>query len=34
MMEVDGPPVYDVTATYLRNVKRLRINPAERVRVV
>jgi sulfur-oxidizing protein SoxB len=34
MMEVDGPPVYDVVAQDLRDVKRLKLAPTERVRVV
>ncbi|MGQ0662851.1 MAG: thiosulfohydrolase SoxB [Pseudomonadota bacterium] len=32
--EVDGPPVYDVVAAYLRGVKRVRVAPPVRVRVV
>lgn len=33
MMPVDGPPVFDVVANYLRSVKRVRIPAATRVRV-
>ncbi len=34
MMEVDGPPVYDVVANHLRSVKRVKIDRSSRVRVV
>jgi len=33
MMEVDGPPVHDVVAAYLRQVKRIRVDERSRVRV-
>ncbi|MCX7961283.1 MAG: thiosulfohydrolase SoxB [Burkholderiales bacterium] len=33
MMEVDGPPVWDVVAAYLRQVKRVRVEERSRVRV-
>jgi len=33
MMPVDGPPVFDVVATYLRQVKRIRVDERPRVRV-
>ncbi len=32
--DVDGPPVFDVVADYLRSVKRVRIDTRQRVRVV
>jgi len=32
--EVDGPPVYDVVANYLRRIKRVKLDPPTRVRVV
>lgn len=32
--EVDGPPVFDVVARYLRHMKRVRLDVAGRVRVV
>jgi sulfur-oxidizing protein SoxB len=32
--EVDGPPAYDVVADYLRRVKRVKLDPPTRVRVV
>jgi sulfur-oxidizing protein SoxB len=32
--DVDGPPAYDVVADYLRGVKRVKIAPVSRVRVV
>lgn len=34
MMEVDGPPVWDVVAEYLRGVKRVRLDTRPRVKVV
>jgi sulfur-oxidizing protein SoxB len=34
MMEVNGPPVYDVVANYLRGAKRIKIERSSRVRVV
>ncbi len=33
MGEVDGPPVFDVVAEHLRNVKQVRIDPKSRVKV-
>lgn len=33
MAEVDGPPVYDVVAEHLRNVKRVRLDTTSRVKV-
>jgi sulfur-oxidizing protein SoxB len=33
MMEVDGPPVHDVVAAYLRQVRRIRVDERSRVRV-
>jgi sulfur-oxidizing protein SoxB len=33
MMQVDGPPVHDVVAAYLRQVKRIRVDERPRVRV-
>jgi sulfur-oxidizing protein SoxB len=32
--EADGPPAYDVVADYLRQVKRVKLDPPRRVRVV
>jgi len=32
--DVDGPPAYDVVANYLRSVKRVKIAPVSRVKVV
>jgi sulfur-oxidizing protein SoxB len=32
--EADGPAAYDVVADYLRAVKRLRVEPRNRVRVL
>ena len=32
--EADGPPAFDVVADYLRSVKRVRIDPRRRVRVL
>jgi sulfur-oxidizing protein SoxB len=34
MTEVDGPPVWDVVADHLRSVKRVKLDPRPRVRVV
>jgi sulfur-oxidizing protein SoxB len=34
MQQVDGPPAYDVVADYLRSVKRVKIDPPQRVRVI
>ena len=34
MMEVDGPPVFDVVANYLRAQKRVRVDTRSRVKVV
>lgn len=34
LAEVDGPPVYDVVANYLRRAKRMKLDPPTRVRVV
>jgi sulfur-oxidizing protein SoxB len=34
MQQVDGPPAYDVAADYLRSVKRVKIDPPQRVRVI
>jgi len=34
MGEADGPPAWDVVADHLRAVKRIRIDPRPRVRVV
>jgi S-sulfosulfanyl-L-cysteine sulfohydrolase len=33
MMEVDGPPVFDVVANYLRGVKRVKIDARSRINV-
>lgn len=33
MMQVDGPPVFDVVASYLRSVKRVKIASGSRVKV-
>jgi sulfur-oxidizing protein SoxB len=33
MMPVDGPPVFDVVANYLRGVKRVKLAPGSRVKV-
>jgi S-sulfosulfanyl-L-cysteine sulfohydrolase len=33
MMEVDGPPVFDVVAGYLRSVTRVKVDARTRVRV-
>jgi len=33
MMDVDGPPVFDVVADHLRRVKTLRLDSRRRVRV-
>jgi S-sulfosulfanyl-L-cysteine sulfohydrolase len=32
--EADGPPAWDVVAGHLRSIKRVRIDPAPRVRVL
>jgi sulfur-oxidizing protein SoxB len=32
--EADGPPVFDVVANYLRHVKRVKIEPRARVKVI
>jgi len=32
--EADGPPAWDVVADYLRSVKRVRLSPRPRVRVI
>ena len=32
--EADGPPAWDVVASYLRSVGRVKLNPRARVRVV
>jgi sulfur-oxidizing protein SoxB len=32
--EADGPPAWDVVADYLRSVRRVKLNPRARVRVV
>jgi sulfur-oxidizing protein SoxB len=32
--EVDGPPVFDVVASYLRSNKRVKLDPRPRVTVV
>jgi sulfur-oxidizing protein SoxB len=34
MMEVDGPPVFDVVANYLRSRKRVKVDNRPRVRVI
>ncbi len=34
MMVVEGPPVFDVVANYLRSVKRVKADPSSRVRVI
>lgn len=34
MMQVDGPPVFDVVANHLRRVKRVKIDAGSRVKVV
>jgi sulfur-oxidizing protein SoxB len=34
MMEVDGPPIWDVVANHLRGVKRVRLDARPRVKVV
>lgn len=34
LREVDGPPAFDVVADYLRRVKRVKVDPRSRVRVV
>jgi hypothetical protein len=33
MMDVDGPPVFDVVAGHLRRVKRIKVDTTPRVRV-
>ncbi|HVL57145.1 MAG TPA: thiosulfohydrolase SoxB [Burkholderiaceae bacterium] len=33
MMEVDGPPIFDVVADYLRSVKQVQADPGSRIRV-
>jgi sulfur-oxidizing protein SoxB len=34
MNEVDGPPVFDVVADHLRSIRRVRLDPRPRVRVL
>jgi sulfur-oxidizing protein SoxB len=34
MGEADGPPAFDVVAAHLRSLKRVRIDPRSRVRVI
>jgi len=34
MLQVDGPPVFDVVANYLRQAKRVQVEPRPRVKVI